>query len=97
MYMEREEEEDVDMGGLFGDDDDDYGGCESYSAPEPVARARVMKAAAFNDDYGSEVGQMIADARNKAATTFTFEKLEKTAEYVETHYYKNVEGGVSNH
>ena len=27
-----EEPEDVDMGGLFGDDDDDYG-CESYSPP----------------------------------------------------------------
>lgn len=86
-----DEEEDDDMRECFGGDS--YG--EEKAAPMRAARNKSGgRRAAFDDDYGSELNEAIAEERNKAANKFAFEKLDKTAEYVETHYYMLVEGGV---
>lgn len=51
----------------------------------PRKQKKSMAANLF-DDYGGE--SLIANARKEAINNVAFQELEKTAEYMETHYYK---------
>lgn len=53
-----EEEEDVDMGGMFGGDDEDYG-CESYSAPVRAAAAAVPEK--YEEPEDVDMGGLFGD------------------------------------
>lgn len=75
-----EESEDVDMGGMYGGDDDDYG---SESEEEEKAPTHFKNKAAF-----APAMKTLMDQRDKQMEKEKFEEVEATSEYMETHYYR---------